>query len=191
MREPPNPTGLCQCGCGQGTTVVRGEPRRFVNHHHLRAVVTAEDHPNPSGLCLCGCGQPTAIAPQTRTDRGWVRGQPRPYVVGHGTRGRELPRRPPLGPADYVVEDRGYDTPCWIWRWAKNRSGYGVVGALAIRSRLAHRAMYEQAVGPVPDGLELDHLCRQRACVNPAHLEPVTHAENLRRARAIRAAARA
>jgi hypothetical protein len=47
--------------------------------------------------------------------------------------------------------------------------------------RQAHRVVYETLAGPVPDGLELDHLCRQKACVNPQHLEPVTHRENMRR----------
>lgn len=49
------------------------------------------------------------------------------------------------------------------------------------RVKYAHRAMYEQEVGPITEGLELDHLCRQTMCVNPSHLEPVTHAVNLRR----------
>jgi hypothetical protein len=55
---------------------------------------------------------------------------------------------------------------------------YGQVGHKA-----AHRVVYEALVGPVPEGLELDHLCKESRCVNPAHLEPVTHAENVRRGR--------
>jgi hypothetical protein len=49
------------------------------------------------------------------------------------------------------------------------------------RTRLAHRFFYEQKRGPIPNGLGLDHLCRNRACVNPDHLEPVEHATNVRR----------
>lgn len=65
---------------------------------------------------------------------------------------------------------------CWLWRGALV-GGYGQfrVGAKAIPS---HRWSFEQECGPVPDGLELDHLCRVRACVRPSHLEPVTHKEN-------------
>lgn len=80
---------------------------------------------------------------------------------------------------------------CWHWQGAIGSHGYGqflgpdgVVG-------LAHRISYELHIGPVPEGLQLDHLCRVRPCVNPAHLEPVTCAENLRRARAARKASAA
>lgn len=75
---------------------------------------------------------------------------------------------------------------CVLWFGAHNGRGYGVlgIGSRTDRSRrliYAHRTAYELAHGPIPDGLHLDHLCRTPACINPAHLEPVTCRENLRR----------
>jgi hypothetical protein len=66
---------------------------------------------------------------------------------------------------------------CWLWTATLNNQGYGEFGSLG----LAHRFAYELLVGPIPEGLTLDHLCRQPACVRPDHLEPVTHRENVRR----------
>lgn len=77
----------------------------------------------------------------------------------------------------YVIEDRGYITPCWIWQGPKDHGGYGSAGS----DGPAHRFFYERAKGKVPDGLEMDHLCRQHDCVNPDHLEPVTTAVNVQR----------
>jgi HNH endonuclease len=71
---------------------------------------------------------------------------------------------------------------CWLWTAARTHGGYGQFGLARGKAVRAHRLAYELTIGPIPDGLELDHLCRVRNCVNPAHLEPVTHAENMRRA---------
>lgn len=68
---------------------------------------------------------------------------------------------------------------CWIWLGAKGR-GYGHLSAGG-RFVGAHRMAYELLVGPIPTGLEIDHLCRNPPCVNPDHLEPVTVRENQRR----------
>lgn len=68
---------------------------------------------------------------------------------------------------------------CWLWT-ASQDNGYGNFWS-GTRQMRAHRWSYERLIGPVPDGLELDHLCRVRHCVNPDHLEPVTHRENSRR----------
>jgi hypothetical protein len=125
----------------------------------------------PYGYCQCGCGQPAPLAPTTNKSRGYTRGQPMRWRHGHA--GRK--------PTAWLEEDRGHSTPCWIWQLSLHaRTGYGAKKTNGV-STLAHRAVYEHHVGPIPDGLELDHLCRVRACVNPAHLEPVTHKENVRR----------
>lgn len=69
---------------------------------------------------------------------------------------------------------------CWEWLGTRNADGYGIVCVGESRQR-AHRVAYEQYVGPIPDGLVIDHLCSNRACINPKHLEPVAQAENARR----------
>lgn len=70
---------------------------------------------------------------------------------------------------------------CWLWTPCKLNDGYGYARDAEGRDTKAHRLSYEIFVGPVPDGLHLDHLCRVRHCVNPEHLEPVTNRENILR----------
>lgn len=84
----------------------------------------------------------------------------------------------PLAVWRRYVEVTGF---CWNWTGGTN-GRYGVTGSGSSRTRTyAHRWAYEQLVGPIPVGLEIDHLCFNTLCVNPDHLEPVTTAENLRR----------
>ena len=72
-----------------------------------------------------------------------------------------------------AIDDNG----CWLWQRALTSKGYGRVNTPSgIRS--AHRYSYEVFVGPIPPGLTLDHTCRNRACVNPGHLEPISQREN-------------
>jgi hypothetical protein len=96
---------------------------------------------------------------------------------------------PPHGNRRVPLEDRFWtkvrELPngCWEWGASVSPSGYGVIreGGGGSPSKVAHRVAYEFVVGKIPEGLCIDHLCRNRACVNPAHLEPVTMRENLLR----------
>lgn len=122
--------------------------------------------------------------------------------MGGATRlGRMLPmigafiqwseRHNAVGAVGYVVEENG----CHTWTGSLDKNGYGKVGVKGetrMVMRMAHRVRYEREVGPIPNGMQLDHLCRNKSCCNPAHLEAVTQRENLLRGNTLiaRAAAR-
>lgn len=109
--------------------------------------------------CACGCGEPAV------------------YAVRH-IRANERLR---LTKEDCVIEDTGYETPCWLFK--KDRAGRYTIIRIRGKSIMAHRAMYEQEIGPIPKPLVIDHLCAQTKCIRPDHLEAVTSRVNLRRGR--------
>ena len=125
-------------------------------------------------LCECGCGNPAPISPRTHNRFGWIKGKPKRFIHGHYSR---VQPRSEWSDSLWEERDLGYKTICHFWLGKKDALGYGRLGS----RQLAYRVSWERANGPVPDGLELDHLCRNPSCVRPDHLEPVTHGENLRR----------
>lgn len=132
----------------------------------------------PYGYCQCGCGEKTTVPTKTDRHAGMVRGRPMRYIRGHATR---------RDPVDCFWEKVNKDGPngCWEWTGWISTEGYGGFQTpkrpRGPRSTYAHRFSYELLVGPIPKGLHIDHLCRNRKCVNPDHLEPVTNRENVLR----------
>lgn len=107
--------------------------------------------------------------------RGWCKTHYRRWQKN----GTPLPLLPSVEERFWSKVDKDGPNGCWQWMAGKNPRGYG--SFRNGRMVAAHRYAYELLVGPIPEGLHLDHLCRNTSCVNPAHLEPVTCAENIRR----------
>ena len=130
---------------------------------------------NPAERKVCDirdCGRPVAA-------RGWCASHYRRARLG-------LEMRTPINTPGGAIRERlmARITPgangCWVWTGRMATNGYGQFWDQG-RTILAHRAAYQALRGVIPAGLELDHLCRNRGCVNPDHLEPVTSQENTRR----------
>jgi hypothetical protein len=126
------------------------------------------------GLCWCGCGLKTKRPRWNNNAIGQVGGQPRRYIIGHNVKPKQESRRRDV---EYVPQDRGYDTPCWIWQGCLNQWGYGVKRN-GKKLPHAHRYYWERVHGPIPRGLVMHHECRTKDCVNPAHLSVMTVTEH-------------
>lgn len=118
------------------------------------------------GLCKCGCGERAAIARDSDATRGRKKGVPFSFVKGHHQRTKLR---------GYVVNEV---TGCWEWQGHSDPYATFKVGK---KNKKVHRFIYEYVYGPIPQGMVLDHLCRVSRCVNPRHLQAVTHAENCQR----------
>lgn len=81
-----------------------------------------------------------------------------------------------LAPAVNYLADP--EVGCWLWTRPANSWGYGQTTVRG-KAKAIHRVFYELLIGPIPEGMVLDHICRQRLCVNPMHLQPITHGENV------------
>jgi hypothetical protein len=122
------------------------------------------------------CSAPECNRPVGRSARGLC---PRCYKRWYRHGSTSYPTQP-VEPRFWPKVDK--TETCWLWNAGTNGVGYGMFWVDKDRGRvLAHRYAYELLVGPIPEGLTLDHLCRQPTCVRPDHLEPVTHRENVRR----------
>lgn len=118
------------------------------------------------GECHCGCGEKTTIPTVNSASKNQFKGVPISFIHGHHPRKK----------VRYLVDNNN----CWIWQLHIAKDGYGKDSISGVPVP-AHRKEYERVKGKVPKGLFLDHLCRVRACINPDHLEVVTHTENVRR----------
>jgi hypothetical protein len=121
-----------------------------------------QQHSNSTGLCMCGCGNPVPRAAKTRSATGTVKGEFVRYLRGHNKRNY-------FGP-EYEIDPI---TGCWNWRHYVNEGGYAM-RAVNGYPHLAHRLIYVEIVGPIPDGHQLHHRCENKRCVNPDHVEPLT-----------------
>jgi hypothetical protein len=123
-------------------------------------------------LCECGCGEIPPLSSRNRPSRGIRKGEPSRYVPGH----QRMRSADPAALFKRNVHSQA--DGCWHWTGRVARDGYGFLHVGGGRYVLAHRWSYEHHVGPIPEGLTIDHLCRVRHCVNPEHLEPVTQRVN-------------
>lgn len=128
------------------------------------------------GICQCGCGEPTRIATQTRTDRGYRKGEPIRFV--NGAHGRRAVARD-LGERFWSKVNKSEGDDCWLWTAATNEGDYGRI-KVGERYENAHRIAWSLTHGPISVGLNVLHRCDTPRCVRPSHLFLGTHLDNMR-----------
>lgn len=129
-----------------------------------------------SGYCKCGCGGMAPMAKRSRPYLGHIEGQPVPYILGHNTKWSEEK----FWMGMRLVPSGVLDSFCWEWQGGVSIQGYGECCRIAGEKK-AHRVAYVLLKGEIPKGMQVDHLCRNRLCMNPNHLEAVSAATNSRR----------
>ncbi len=127
-------------------------------------------------LCECGCGQETTRAATTDRRYGHVKGQSLRFVNGHQVHIQTRPAAERF--ARFVGEPDA--NRCREWGGAKNWRGYGLFGIAHGKNVIAHRYAYELAHGEIPERHDIHHVCENRSCVSPEHLEAIPHGDHMR-----------
>jgi hypothetical protein len=130
------------------------------------------------GLCECGCGNPAPIAKATTRSRGWIKGKPMRFILGHVA---NVQTHEPVADRFWRRVEKG--DGCWLWTGRVGNGGYGLLDRISRgRSRpvLAHRMSWELTHGSVPNPpQELCHTCDNRLCVRPDHMWIGTRTDNM------------